>query len=226
MKKKINILLADDHKIFLEGLELALQQEEDIQVLGACLNGNYAIARIRSIMKSGTEKLDVAVLDINMPELDGIGVTRMVKAEYPDIKVLMLTMFNTVGFVRQLRQESVDGYLLKESSVQELVSAIHAVYNGKTYYSQSVMEKVMDAMGQPAKKEESVLTEREKEVIQQIGLGRQTPEIARVLNIAPNTVDTHRRNILNKLNLRNSLELVRYAIYNGFVDAPQNEEGF
>lgn len=218
----IKVLIADDHKIFLDGLEAVLENEPDIKVVSRCLNGRFAVASIQALMNTGRESLDIVVLDINMPLLDGIEVTRFIKANYPELKVLMLTMFRKIEFIKQLKNEGIDGYMLKESGIEEFVIAIRRLHQGKTYYSPNVMDTILDHFAQEEETEEAILTDREKEVIVQIGLGRQAKQISEVLNIAQTTVDTHRRNILSKLNLSNSLELVRYAIFNGYIEKPDD----
>lgn len=220
----IHVLIADDHKIFLDGLESGLKTEPDINVVATCLNGNYAISAIGSIMNSADRTIDVAVLDINMPDQDGIEVTKYIKANFPSIKVLMLTMYKKAEFIKKLMQAGVDGYMLKESGIDEFITAVRNLYQGKSFFSQAVVNMVMSDLGRLEQREEAIITDREKEIITQIGLGHTTPEISKILKIAPNTVDTHRRNILSKLNLRNSYQLVRYAIFNGYVPNPKDQD--
>lgn len=214
----INVLLVDDHRIFLDGLELVLEGEKEINLIGCVLNGRQAM----SVIRANFPDIDVVVLDINMPEMNGIEVAKIVKTEYPEIKIVALTMHNREEYIRQLRKVGIDGYILKEMGKEELVDAIRKVNSGNEYYGNSVMMTIMESLGNDKKLEESRLTKREIEVVKLIGVANSGPEIAKKLSISINTVEAHRRNILTKLGLKNSLELVRYSIQNGLVDKPES----
>ena len=210
----IKVLLADDHEIILDGLKSLLEEEDDIEVVGTAKDGEEAI----QLMENNT--IDVAVLDINMPGMNGIETTKIVRST-TDTKVLILSMYNTYEFIDELIEAGCQGYILKNKGQEELVRAIRRVYNGKSYFGENVLEKIVEQRLNPQKEKEEVavtLTKREVEVLKLIAQEFTSPEIAEKLFIAEATVNTHRRNLISKLKVRSSLGLVRYAYKHGFIE--------
>lgn len=210
----IKVLLADDHEIILDGLKSLLEEEDDIEVVGTAKDGEEAI----QLMENNT--IDVAVLDINMPGMNGIETTKIVRST-TDTKVLILSMYNTYEFIDELIEAGCQGYILKNKGQEELVRAIRRVYNGKSYFGENVLEKIVEQRLNPQKEKEEVavtLTKREVEVLKLIAQEFTSPEIAEKLFIAEATVNTHRRNLISKLKVRSSLGLVHYAYKHGFIE--------
>ena len=220
----INTILADDHQVVLQGLEVLLGKEKDIRVVAKCINGLEVIDHLKTHQES--EPVHVAVLDINMPQMNGVETAVRIKEEFPEVSVLVLTYYNEIEVIEEIFDAGASGYVLKEKNAEELVSAIREVASGRRFYSREVMNTVVDQMASPRKKkprttslsdekQEVILTRREKDVLRLIAHGHTTNNIAEELFIAPTTVETHRKNLLYKLEVSNSLALVRYAIENG-----------
>lgn len=209
--QKINVYLADDHPIFLDGLIAILSRNEKIHIAGHGTNGLH----VKQYFQEGNTA-DVVVLDIRMPYVDGVEVTRFLRTKYPDIRILILSMMNDINYIRQLREEGVSGYILKDKGREELETAILTVMGGKEYFSKDVLDKVMENLSRKTA-DKIVITAKEKAVLTMIGDGHTTPEISAALKIKPSTVETHRRNLMSKLGLGNTLKMVRYAVENGFV---------
>lgn len=209
--QKINVYLADDHPIFLDGLIAILSRNEKIHIAGHGTNGLH----VKQYFQEG-HTADVVVLDIRMPYVDGVEVTRFLRSKYPDIRILILSMMNDINYIRQLREEGVSGYILKDKGREELETAILTVMGGKEYFSKDVLDKVMENLSRKTA-DKIVITAKEKAVLTMIGDGHTTPEISAALKIKPSTVETHRRNLMSKLGLGNTLKMVRYAVENGFV---------
>lgn len=207
----IKVLLADDHQMFIDGMKTNIQQDENITVVGEANNGQEVLDFLAA------NEVDVVVLDINMPVLDGIEATKEIKNTYPKVKVLILTMFKERDFIMKLLDIGAAGYVLKDKTSEELLMAINNVHNDIPHYGLEIMS--IAAMAQKEKKEEVDLTNREKEVLCLIAEGFTTKEISTKLFIAEPTVNTHRRNLLQKLDVPNSQHLVRYAIRHGMINA-------
>ncbi|MCO6493677.1 MAG: response regulator transcription factor [Phaeodactylibacter sp.] len=206
----IKVLLADDHQIIIDGMKAILQQEKDIEIVGEASNGAEVLAFLEKNL------VDVVVLDIEMPETGGIEATRIIRKEYPQVKVLILSMYNRKGFILKLMEAGASGYILKEKSKEELIGAIHNVYRRQPHFSLEVLNKITDPT--PVPHNEVELSERELQVLCLIAEGLTTNEISERLNITENTVKTHRRNLLEKLEVPNDKHLVRYAIKHGLVE--------
>jgi DNA-binding NarL/FixJ family response regulator len=205
--KKINIIIADDHTIVLDGLKAILKSEGDIVVVGEATDG----AKVLELIKAGTVP-DVVVLDINMPNMDGLTCAKTLKKEYPDIKTIVLTMYAQKSFIDEIINIGIDGCLLKNNSGEELVVAIRRVASGKSYYD-LIKTFIVETEEIAAFK----LSEREMEIIKCIVEGLSTFEVAERLFISENTVKTHRKNILRKTNLHNATQLAQFAIENKIV---------
>ncbi|MBV6646847.1 MAG: response regulator transcription factor [Cyclobacteriaceae bacterium] len=212
---KIKVLIADDHEMILDGLRLLLEQQEDIEVIAESYNGSEVLSAIEKV-----EELDVAILDINMPEKDGIETTQEIKKKFPEVKVLILTMYNRKEFIKNLMEAGTDGYILKNSGKEELVKAIRSLAKGEPYFGKEITKTIMKSY-QKNKIFDSPLdielTEREKDIIKLVAEGLSTQEIADQIFLSAHTVNTHRRNILNKLNVKNSAGMIRYGIQTGIV---------
>jgi len=205
----INIIIADDHRIFIDGVKSLLDSQPDMKVVAIALNGNELL----QVMK-GT-KADVILMDINMPELNGINATALIKKQYPETKVLVLSMYKTKEFSTALLHAGASGYLLKNTGLNELVNAIKMVHEGKKLVDDqlaTVKEKPRD------ESEKYTLSKREIEIIKLLAQGLTAPEIGEKIFISHYTVETHRKNLLNKLQLKNTAELIKYAAHLGLLD--------
>ena len=207
----INILIADDHQMIIDGLKSMLAAEGEMQVVGEACNGKEVLARLKQVA------VDLILMDINMPELDGIDTTRKLKAQYPRVKVLILTMYNKPEFIRNLMEAGADGYILKNTGKEELLLAIHQLHAGQPYWGKEVTKTVMESLRRGGANNSFSLTKREKEILKLIVAECTTPEIAEKLFISPFTVETHRKNLLSKLNAKNTAGLVKWAVENGYV---------
>lgn len=212
---RIRIVLADDHAIVRQGLSRAIQQEDDIEVVGQTSSGRDAIDLVRTLAP------DVLVTDISMPDLNGVEATRQIIGESPQMKVIALSMHSSRQFVVEMFRAGARGYLLKDCDYEELVAAIRAVAAGRTYVSPSIGDVIVEdllggaAVGAPTAS--SVLTQREREVLQLMAEGRTTRQIALQLHISPKTVEAHRLRIMNKLDIDNVAQLTKYAIQEGLT---------
>jgi DNA-binding NarL/FixJ family response regulator len=211
----IRVLLADDHKIVREGLMSLLEKEPDIDVVAMADNGRTAV------QLAGELKPDVAVLDIAMPEMNGIEATRRISRDDPEIKVLALSMHSARRFVTEALSAGAKGYLLKDCAAEELVRAIRTVAGNETYLSPKVagliVKDYLKHSPETTLSENSCLTNREREILQLIAEGESTKEIAFKIGVSIKTVETHRQQIMKKLNLHSVAELTRYAIREGLT---------
>lgn len=211
----IRLMIADDHQIFLDGILSLLQTEPGITVVGQALNGRQLLGQLPHL------RPEVILLDINMPELDGMETAKRIRIDHPEIKLIMLTMHERADFITKLLELGVAGYLLKNSSRQDLVEAIRTVFSGGTYFSRQVTATVMDSF---RKKDHSAaagaeveLTPREIEVLKLIAAEFTTAEIAEKLFISHHTVESHRKNLLSKLGKKNTAGLAAWAAGRGWV---------
>ncbi len=218
IKNKIKIIICDDHQIFVEGLKALIKDSDKVTMIGEASNGEELLE---------LEKLkdaDVVLMDIFMPKINGIEATQKLKVIYPDIKVLGLTMVEEAKQISDMIKAGASGYLLKTSGRDELVQAIIKVHAGERYLSNEVSIKLLDRMlnnNEPLQElteRNPPITKREHEIIQLIAQELTNEEIARKLNNSPMTIITHRKNLLRKLNVRNTAGLVRYAVQHGLVN--------
>lgn len=207
----INLLVADDHQVVIDGLRSLLSLEADFNVVGEALNGKMVLEALKD------QKVDVVLLDINMPVMDGIETAKFMREHYPDVKILILTMYNKPEFIRNILEAGASGYVLKNAGKEELIDAIRKVEKGEEYFSISVTKTMMESFRSGSDSNKVELTKRERGVLTLIAEGDKTSEIAEKLLISTHTVDTHRYNLLSKLNIKNTAGLVRYAIKNGFT---------
>ncbi len=211
----IKVILVDDHAIMRDGIRNLLQEESDIEVIGEADNGRQAV-------KISIEKNpDIVITDIAMHDMNGIEATRQIKKENPDIKIIALSGHSERQIVIGVFRAGASGYLLKESTSTELVEAIRTVYRGHNYLSQKISDIVLQELSDIKRDSEEIgadlLTSRENEILQLIAEGNATKRIAEVLFISPKTVESHRANIMEKLNIRNLPELTKYAIRAGLT---------
>lgn len=206
---KISILIADDHQLFIDGIRSILDHEINISIIGEALNGLELIKMLDSGLRP-----DIILSDIRMPVMDGIAAVRLISKKYPNIPVIALTMFDHDADVCEMMEAGAKGYITKEVKKHELIRAIHSVLSGKLYFSDSVEmdHEKWQKMQNSYKHVE--LTRREREILQLIVKGRKTLEIAHELKLSKFTVDTHRKNIHKKLNIKSNTGLVAYALNN------------
>ena len=212
MEKPIRILICDDHAVVREGLRALIATEADIDVVGEATDGEKAVAAYRALTP------DVTLLDMVMPRMDGLTAIRIIKSEYPDARILVLTSFAEDDMVFRAIKSGALGYLLKDSLDSDLVLAVRAVARGDGYLSPSVSEAVLSDYRKHVTDPVDLLTSREREILQQIAEGKTNKEIAVTLNISVYTVDAHRGRIMEKLNLHSAGELVRFALRKGLID--------
>lgn len=213
--RTINIAIADDHQMFLDGLKMLLTENEGISIQHTATDGKQLLAQLEA------QPVEVILIDINMPGINGLDATKIISKQYPAVKVIALTMYNTKEFIRNLLNAGVKGYVLKNADKSELLNAIRTVASGQLYYSQAITDTIMRSM---TKAKPSVydmppeLSKREIEVLKLIVQEYTSQEIADKLFISNNTVESHRKNLISKLNVRNSAGLVKYAIEHGIAD--------
>lgn len=216
MKKKYTIIIVDDHQLFRDGLKFVLSQIDDIEVIGEAENGKKCLELLE------TKKPDLILMDISMPEMNGIEATAKALEKYPDLKIVALSMFGDQEYYFKMIHAGVKGFVLKQSGKRELEEGIRRVLEGDNFFSQELLRKIIVNIGNgkvEGKKASPVnLTKREKEVLQLICNGLANAEIAEQLNISPKTVDGHRTNLLSKTGARNSVSLVMYAIKNKIIE--------
>ncbi len=216
MGKKFKILIAEDQTIVREGLRSLLSDSNDLEVVGMAEDG---IEAIRSV---GKYLPDLILLDLSMPKLDGISVISEIKKQFPEVKILVLTFHKSDEYILTAFNMGADGYCLKTDSHSELLTAIKKVFENKIYFSPAISDKVLVGYLEGSKKLKSKtdwdsLTQREREVLKLVGEGHKSSEIADYLSISPKTVDKHRSNIMNKLDLHSASALTAYAIKKGLV---------
>lgn len=209
------IVIADDHRIVRQGLRSLLEKESDMQVVGEAEDGRKTLPIVRELIPH------VIVMDVKMPDLNGIEATRHILSELPQVKVIALSMYSDTRFVANMLKAGAKGYLLKDCAFEELAQAIRLVMSNKTYLSPGVADVVVkdyvNHTPAPTPSVFSVLTAREREVLQLLSEGKRTTQIAELLHISIKTVDTHRQMIMQKLNIRSVAELTKYAIREGLT---------
>ncbi|MDF2182078.1 response regulator transcription factor [Neptuniibacter sp. CAU 1671] len=212
----IRVLLVDDHPLVLDGIEARLAQEPSVEVIGTANNGEQALALAAEL------KPDVVLMDISMPVMNGFEATERFREQMPDIRVLILSMHDDREYIMKLVRCGASGYVLKDVSSRELIHAIQTVSTGASYFSSGVSQTLFSAPAMiPAEPEPSLpdpLTPRETAVLRAIAEGLSNKEIARQLDISVRTVETHRLNIKQKLDLQTTAALARYAIEKGLLD--------
>jgi len=210
------IIIAEDHRLFREGIKALLERSSEFQIVGEAGDGLEAIRCARK------NKADLMILDLSMPKLGGISAIREIKRQFPNIKILVLTIHQSDQYVLETFEAGADGYCLKDAGRNELRVAIDSVLAGNTYLSPGISELVMEGYieGRKRLKTKTIwdtITQREREVLKLLGEGYQNKEIAELLHISVKTVEKHRANIMSKLDLHNAAALTAYAIEKGLV---------
>ena len=218
MSKKIRIHLADDHQVLIDGMRFLLNTVPDFEVVGFSLDGNNLFEEVIA------NETDILIIDISMPKKDGIEVLKEFKQKGFPCKVIVLSSYDELKLIKEVMKLGSNGYLTKKCAGDNIVEAVYAVLNGEDYFCKSVREKIFDTAVKDNPKlnkyetvENSILSGREIEVITLISLEFSGKEISEKLFISTNTVETHRKNIMKKLNLKNTISLVKYAIKNNII---------
>jgi two-component system, NarL family, response regulator NreC len=196
----ITLAIAEDHQALIDGMKLFLKNQPDIQIIGEANDGEALIELVR------LKRPSIVITDIRMPKCDGISATKVIKEEFPSIKVIAFSMFDQVEAVEQMKQAGASGYIMKNSSLQKVLEAIRTVDKIGKYYDDAIL--TIDDFT----KEVVILSAREKDILRLIGEGHSSQEIADILSIGKATVDTHRKNIIKKINVHGKTDLIRFAI--------------
>jgi len=219
--KKIRLLVVDDHTLFRSGLKMLLEKEEDIVVVGDAASAEEAL----EIMKNNN--LDLVLMDIGLPGMDGLEATRKIKEQEPHMKILVLTMYNDDPYLIKAFEAGASGYLLKESAAVELVSAIRRTMDGEMIVHPSLVKVLVNEVlgekkgSREAQQGRDVLTNREKEILKYISLGYTNQELAERLVVSVKTIEKHKSNIMEKLNFNRRYQLVNYAIEHGLINTDE-----
>ena len=212
--ERIKVLIVDDHRVVRDGLSKILESCNDIHVIGEAANGLDAIRKYTEL------KPDVILLDISMPKLGGLEVSRRIKKEDPSAKIVILSMHEEEEYSMKLVRLGVSGYLLKDSAAQEVIEAVRSAFAGRAYFSPQISKTLAESYREVAPLEDDPyerLNDREREVLQLIAEGHTNKAIADILFISPKTVDNHRTNLMRKLNIHSAADLVRWATKRGLV---------
>jgi len=214
--KKIRILIADDHGIVRKGLRLQLEQNSDFEVVGEATEGREAVRMAEELLP------DVVIMDIAMPNLNGIQATTQLVKKNPQIGVIILSMYSDETYLMRTLAAGAKGYLLKDSADVDLHRAVEVVAQGKPFFSPAIADTLLeDYMRQLQQRglqdSYDLLTEREKEILQLLAEGKSNKDVAGILNLSPNTVETHRTRIMQKLDLHSTADIVLYAVRKGII---------
>lgn len=217
--QKITVLLADDHTVVRQGLRALLVVEGDIEIVGEAETGRQAVLMAKKLLP------DVVVMDIAMPLLNGLEATRQITKQLPDTKVLVLSSYSDDEYVQQLTEAGAAGYLVKQTAANDLLKAIREARKGNAFFSPAIAKRLRDqcreafVSGQPVRKRTDYLTSRESEVLQLIAEGQANKQIAAELSISIKTVEKHRQQVMNKLNIHDVAGLTRHAIAKGIIES-------
>ena len=214
--RKIRILLADDHQLIRSGIRLMLEREADLSVVGEASDGREAVALAKSL------RPDVVVMDIGMSNLNGIEAAHQMTGDRPEIAIVMLSMHSDESYVLRALKAGARSYLLKDSAEADLIKAVHAVAASKSFFSPAVSKVLLDDYVRKLRRSGAedaydLLTPREREVLQLIAEGKSNKDIAKLLNLSVYTVESHRSNLMEKLNVRGLPELILYAVRKGII---------
>ncbi len=214
---KIRVLVCDDHTILREGIRLLLNSQPDIEVVAEAVDGREAVEKAREVLP------DIILMDIAMPLLNGLEATKQIRRDNPNLRVLVLTMYESDEYVSQMLEAGAAGYVLKKVAGSELVYAIRSVHNGEAFLYPSITKRLVEdylrrvELGQERDSFDG-LTDREREVLQLIAEGHTNKEIADLLNLSVRTVQNHRAHIMEKLGMHDRGELIKYAIQKGIIE--------
>lgn len=200
----IRLAIAEDHQSLIDGIKLLLEYEDGISIVGTANDGEQLIEIVKR------KQPNVVLTDIRMPKMDGITVTKLIKEANPKIKILAFTMFDQIDAIEQMMNAGASGYILKNSSLEEVLNAIQTVYNGETYFDANIDTNTLGTNNKSAKK--GLLTKRQIQILDLIAQGKTSREIAEILFIGVHTVDTHRKNMVRIIGLKGKGELMRYAL--------------
>ncbi len=209
--KKIRVLLADDHTILRKGVRMLIDSQEDMEVVSEAKTGREAIEQTRKCTP------DIVVMDVSMPELNGIEGTRQICDEFTNTKVVALSMHKDSVYVREILRAGARGYLLKDSEDDDLLRAIRSVHRGEAFLSPAISDAVLTDYRKHVSNPVDLLTGREREVLIMVADGKTNKEIANILHLSIYTVESHRGSVMEKLNLHNTGDIVRFAIRNGLI---------
>lgn len=210
---KIRVLLVDDHAILRAGLRALLATYPDIEVVGEAGDGSEAIQRVKELHP------DIVLMDISMPGMNGLTATRYILEAHPDVRIIILTQYDSKEYILPLLQVGASGYVLKQCADTDLVKAIRSVYAGDSFLYPSVARTLLESyLGKEENTSHEELTPREREILVLIAQGYTNRQIAEILHISPKTVDVHRSRLMKKLDLHNVADLTRYAIRHGLID--------
>ncbi len=205
------LLLADDHQILLDGFQAILESVDDIVVVGTANSGRQVLARL------GQGDIDVVLLDINMPDLNGVETCKQISSKFPEVKVVALSMHKKPSFIKRMLQYGAKGYILKDDAAPQIIEGIRKVAAGERHFSSRVMDLVLAAGIPSSRSDTSGISEREIEVLKLISQGHTNHEIAERLFLSFHTIDSHRRNLLEKLGAKNTADLVRIGLEKGYI---------
>jgi DNA-binding NarL/FixJ family response regulator len=210
---KYNLLIVDDHQMFIDGVKSLLRNQNVFCIVAEALNGQLALDVIEE------QKIDIVITDISMPVMSGIELTKIIKAKYPEIKVIVVSMHNDRAVVSEIMMAEAEGYILKNTGKKELFDALNKVANNSTYYSSDVLSVMMEKVKTEKKTNDEIkqLTEREIEILKLIVEEFSSEQIAEKLFISKRTVDTHRTNILAKTNSKTIVGLIKFAVRNQII---------
>ncbi len=219
---QIKVLLADDHTVVRQGIKSILNCESDMEVIAEAADGREALQTIEETSP------DVAVMDISMPKLNGLEASRRILKSYPQIKVILLSMYKEEEYAKEAVKTGVHGYILKDNAVEELTEAIRKVVNDDYYFAPAILKSIVSSYREGLKVGEEekfeTLTDREREVLQLIAEGNTNQEIAQIISRSKETVRTHRANIMKKLEIHSVPGLVKFAVKKGIISPQLKEE--
>lgn len=209
-----NILLVEDHLIVKDGIKLVLDSEDELHVVGDLSRGDEVLPFLAK------NQVDLVLLDINLPGVDGLTLASEIKTKYAGVKILVLTFYNKAAFIKGIAESGAEGYILKNSSKEEVITAIFKVLNGENHFSKEATETLLKSMRRQGTNYEVKLTKREIEVMILMANAYTVNEVADKLFISAHTAETHRKNIMAKLKFKNKAEMTLYAKENGYLDLP------
>ena len=214
--EKLRIMLAEDHLTVREGIKLLINSQPDMQVIGEVGDGSEAVKEAQKLLP------DIVVMDVSMPKLNGLKATMRLKTASPDIKILTLTRHTNDAYLQQLIESGESGYILKQSAPTELIRAVRTVADGKSFLDQALTAKMFSVFSSRFKslrgEFKTPLTERESEVLRYIALGYSNKEIAELMQVSVKTIEAHKANAMRKLGMQSRIDIVRYAILQGWME--------
>lgn len=221
-KQKIKVLVADDHPVVRKGLQTCLSRQDRLRIVGEAADGEEALAKVKELSP------DVVLLDISMPRMNGLAVTEIIRRDFPDIKILILSVHNTQEAILRIVRAGAHGYISKEAPPEQLYRAVETVFAGESFFTADIARAALNQLVTGGGKEATVaqLTPREREVLVLIAEGNSNKEIANRLNIGVRTIETHRERIMRRLNIHSVAGLTKYAVANGMVNLEGNRPVF